>query len=398
MHSISVENVSKDFRMYDRPQDRLLELLLRKPRHKNFHVLQDISFSVLEGSSLGIIGDNGAGKSTLMKLLVGTLQPSAGNIFIKGQVAALLELGAGFHPEFTGRRNIYLNAALLGVPDANIAEIEKQIIEFSELGDFIDRPVKTYSSGMYVRLAFSIATMVNPDVLVIDEALSVGDIAFQKKCVERMNEFRRQKKTMIFCSHSMYHVQELCDTAIWLEKGKIREIGESHHVVALYEDHCNSKNVELHEAADINTVDDRNVKDCRVLYTTVKDLDGREIEEVEPLSDIILESKIEVRKEGLVCNFGFAIMRTLDEIQSAYLTTDRDDVPKGPFKKGEVLTVRIRVNAISMRVGEFYVIGGVAEESGLLWYETKLSKLIKIRPTKGVGSLIMRVEWDIQRP
>jgi len=398
MHSISVENVSKDFRMYDRPQDRLLELLLRKPRHKNFHVLQDISFSVLEGSSLGIIGDNGAGKSTLMKLLVGTLQPSVGNIFIKGQVAALLELGAGFHPEFTGRRNIYLNAALLGVPDANIADIEKQIIEFSELGDFIDRPVKTYSSGMYVRLAFSIATMVNPDVLVIDEALSVGDIAFQKKCVERMNEFRRQKKTMIFCSHSMYHVQELCDTAIWLEKGKIREIGESHHVVALYEDHCNSKNVELHEAADINTVDDRNVKDCRVLYTTVKDLDGREIEEVEPLSDIILESKIEVRKEGLVCNFGFAIMRTLDEIQSAYLTTDRNDVPKGPFKKGEVLTVRIRVNAISMRVGEFYVIGGVAEESGLLWYETKLSKLIKIRPTKGVGSLIMRAEWDIQRP
>lgn len=398
MHSISVENVSKDFRMYDRPQDRLLELLLRKPRHKNFHVLQDISFSVLEGRSLGIIGDNGAGKSTLMKLLVGTLQPSSGNIAIKGQVAALLELGAGFHPEFTGRRNIYLNAALLGVPDANIAEIEKQIIEFSELGDFIDRPVKTYSSGMYVRLAFSIATMVNPDVLVIDEALSVGDIAFQKKCVERMNEFRKQKKTMIFCSHSMYHVQELCDTAIWLEKGRIREIGESHHVVAMYEDHCNSKNVELHEAADINTVDDRNVKDCRVLYTTVKDLDGREIEEVEPLSDIILESKIEIRKEGLVCNFGFAIMRTLDEIQSAYLTTDREDVPKGPFKKGEVLTVRIRINAISMRVGEFYVIGGVAEESGLLWYETKLSKLIKIRPTKGVGSLIMRADWDIQRP
>ena len=222
MYSIRVENLHKDFRIYERPQDRLLELLLRKPRHKNFHVLQDISFSVLEGRSLGIIGDNGAGKSTLMKLLVGTLQPSHGNVTIKGQVAALLELGAGFHPEFTGRRNIYLNAALLGVPDDNIPEMEQKIIEFSELGDFIDRPVKTYSSGMYVRLAFSIATMVNPDVLVIDEALSVGDIAFQKKCTERMNEFRKQNKTMIFCSHSMYHVQELCDTVIWLEKGRIR--------------------------------------------------------------------------------------------------------------------------------------------------------------------------------
>ncbi len=397
MHSISVENVHKDFRIYERPQDRLLELLLRKPRHKNFHVLQDISFSVLEGRSLGIIGDNGAGKSTLMKLLVGTLQPSAGRVTIKGQVAALLELGAGFHPEFTGRRNIYLNAALLGVPDDNIADIEKQIIEFSELGDFIDRPVKTYSSGMYVRLAFSIATMVNPDVLVIDEALSVGDIAFQKKCVERMNEFRRQNKTMIFCSHSMYHVQELCDTAIWLEKGRIREIGESHHVVARYEDYCNSKSVESHEAPNINTVDDRNIKDCRVLYTMVKNLDGEEIEEVEPLSDIILESKIEIRKDNLVCNFGFAIMRTLDEIMSAYLTTDRNDVPKGPFKKGEIVTACIRVNAVSMRVGEFYVIGGVAEESGLLWYETKLSKLIRVKPNKGVGSVVMRVEWDIQQ-
>ena len=398
MYSISVENLHKDFRIYERPQDRLLELLLRKPRHKNFHVLQDISFSVLEGRSLGIIGDNGAGKSTLMKLLVGTLQPSSGNVSIKGQVAALLELGAGFHPEFTGRRNIYLNAALLGVPDDNIPEMEQKIIEFSELGDFIDRPVKTYSSGMYVRLAFSIATMVNPDVLVIDEALSVGDIAFQKKCTERMNEFRKQNKTMIFCSHSMYHVQELCDTVIWLEKGRIREIGESHKVVGHYEDYCNSKAVDPHEVPDINIVEDRKMKDCRVLYTTVKNLDGEEIEEVEPLSDIILESKIEILQDNLICNFGFAFMRTLDEIMSAYLTTDLTDVPKGPFRKGEILTARIRVQAIPMRVGEFYIIGGVADASGLLWYETKLSKLIKVKSGKGVGSVVMRINWDIERP
>lgn len=398
MHSIAVENVFKDFRIYDRPQDRLLELLFRKPRHKNFHVLQDISFSVLEGRSLGIIGDNGAGKSTLMKLLVGTLQPTTGSISTKGKVAALLELGAGFHPEFTGRRNIYLNAALLGVPDDNIAELEQKIIEFSELGDFIDRPVKTYSSGMYVRLAFSIATMVDPDVLVIDEALSVGDIAFQKKCVERMNEFRKQNKTMIFCSHSMYHVQELCDTAIWLEKGRIREIGESHQVVGHYEDYCNSKSTDPHEVPDINVVEDRKIKDCKVFYTVVKNLDGEEIEEVEPLSDIILEAKIEILQDNLMCNFGFAIMRTLDEIMSAYLTTDLTDIPKGPFKKGDIITARIRVNAVSMRVGEFWVIGGVADSSGLLWYETKLSKLIKVKSTKGVGSVVMRVNWDIECP
>ena len=397
MHSISVENIHKDFRIYARPQDRLLELLQRRPRHKVFHVLQDISFSVLEGRSLGIIGDNGAGKSTLLKLLVGTLQPTSGSLYIKGQVAALLELGAGFHPEFTGRRNIYLNAALLGVPDDNIAAMERGIIEFSELGDFIDRPVKTYSSGMYVRLAFSIATMVRPDVLVIDEALSVGDIAFQKKCVERMNEFRKQNKTMIFCSHSMYHVQELCDTAIWLEKGRIREIGESRQVVANYEHFCNSKQPHHSEPLDINAVEDRKHKDVRVISTVVKNLDGQEIEEVETLSDIILETKIEILEDNVICNFGFAIMRTLDEIMSAYLTTDLTDVPKGPFAKGELLTVRTRMNAVPMRVGEFYVLGGVADPSGLLWYELKLSKLIKIKPNKGVGSVVMRVKWDIQR-
>jgi ABC-type polysaccharide/polyol phosphate transport system ATPase subunit len=397
MHSISVENIHKDFRIYARPQDRLLELLQRRPRHKVFHVLQDISFSVLEGRSLGIIGDNGAGKSTLLKLLVGTLQPTSGSLYIKGQVAALLELGAGFHPEFTGRRNIYLNAALLGVPDDNIAAMERGIIEFSELGDFIDRPVKTYSSGMYVRLAFSIATMVRPDVLVIDEALSVGDIAFQKKCVERMNEFRKQNKTMIFCSHSMYHVQELCDTAIWLEKGRIREIGESRQVVANYEHFCNSKQPHHSEPLDINAVEDRKHKDVRVISTVVKNLDGQEIEEVETLSDIILETKIEILEDNVICNFGFAIMRTLDEIMSAYLTTDLTDVPKGPFAKGELLTVRTRMNAVPMRVGEFYVLGGVADPSGLLWYELKLSKLIKIKPNKGVGSVVMRVNWDIQR-
>ena len=250
---------------------------------------------------------------------------------------------------------------------------------------------------MYVRLAFSIATMVRPDVLVIDEALSVGDIAFQKKCVERMNEFRKQNKTMIFCSHSMYHVQELCDTAIWLEKGRIREIGESRQVVANYEHFCNSKQPHHSEPLDINAVEDRKHKDVRVISTVVKNLDGQEIEEVETLSDIILETKIEILEDNVICNFGFAIMRTLDEIMSAYLTTDLTDVPKGPFAKGELLTVRTRMNAVPMRVGEFYVLGGVADPSGLLWYELKLSKLIKIKPNKGVGSVVMRVKWDIQR-
>lgn len=400
MHSISVENVHKDFRIYDRPQDRLVELLLRTPRHRMFHVLQDISFNVPEGKSLGIVGDNGAGKSTLMKLLVGTLEPSGGTIDIRGQVAALLELGAGFHPEFSGRRNIHLNASLLGVPDDDIDAMENDIIEFSELRDFIDRPVKTYSSGMYVRLAFSIATMVRPDVLVIDEALSVGDIAFQKKCVQRMNEFRAQNKTMVFCSHSMYHVQELCDTAIWLENGKIREIGKSAEVVAHYEDYSNSRRVYTKGEEQANSHQQEKpeaVKDCRILQTLVRNVDGELIDTIDPLQDFVMELQAEILNDNVICYFGFALMKDLEEVMSSYLAIDRPDVEHGPFKKGERITVQVQVQAMALRVGKFHVLSGVADESGLLWYDTRLSKEININPGKGWGTLVMRSSWSMQR-
>lgn len=398
MNSIEVHNLFKDFRIYEKPQDRLLELLLRKPKHRQFHVLQDISFAVPEGQSLGVIGDNGAGKSTLLKLLVGTLQPTLGDINIKGQVAALLELGAGFHPEFTGRKNIYLNASLLGVPDDDIEKLEADIIEFSELQDFIDQPVKTYSSGMYVRLAFSIATMVRPDVLVIDEALSVGDIAFQKKCVQRMNEFRANNKTMVFCSHSMYHVQELCDRAIWLEKGQIREIGSSEEVVAHYEDYCNGIRSYTREAAEVAQAEtSATSKDCRILSTVVRSLDGEEITEIEPLQDIILETTVEVLQDNTRCYFGFALMQNLQEVMSSYLAIDRPEVESGPFRAGEVVTVQVHLEAVATRVGAFHVLGGLADESGLLWYDTRLSKEIRVKPNKGVGPLRMRSSWTVTR-
>tara|TARA_R110002072_G_scaffold269868_3_gene429504 strand:+ start:48463 stop:49677 length:1215 start_codon:yes stop_codon:yes gene_type:complete len=399
MHSISVENLFKDYRIYNRPQDRLLELFTRKPRHRNFHVLQDISFNVLEGKSLGIIGDNGAGKSTLMKLLVGTVEPTAGSIDIRGQVAALLELGAGFHPEFSGRRNIHLNASLLGVPDHDIDAMENDIIEFSELRDFIDQPVKTYSSGMYVRLAFSIATMVRPDVLVIDEALSVGDIAFQKKCVQRMKQFREQNKTMVFCSHSMYHVQELCDTAIWLEKGRIREIGKSEEIVAHYEDYCNSRRVyaapEPGSTSEQPAPESAN-KDCRIIHTVVRDTAGNPVEIAEPLQDLILEIKVEVLNDNVRCYFGFAFMKDLEEVISSYLAINRPEVENGPFRKGEILTVQVHLHALAIRVGRFHVLGGVSDESGLLWYETKPSPEITVKANKGVGPFIMKTDWSVR--
>tara|TARA_B110000240_G_scaffold34654_1_gene37696 strand:- start:1339 stop:2556 length:1218 start_codon:yes stop_codon:yes gene_type:complete len=404
MPRVSVQNLNKDFKIYERPQDRLFELILRKQRHQLYHVLSDISFAVPDGKSLGIIGDNGAGKSTLLKLLVGTLQPTSGEIAIEGQVAALLELGAGFHPEFTGRKNIYLNAALLGVPDDNIAEMERDIIAFSELDYFIDRPVKTYSSGMYVRLAFSIATMVRPDILIIDEALSVGDMAFQKKCVQRMNEFREQRKTMVFCSHSMFHVQELCDIAIWLDKGKIQEIGDSDKVVGHYEDFCNNKKTYSSIREDIpgelrasQPAQKEEVQDCRINSIAVKSLDGNDITTIKPLSDVLLEMEVEVLVENMEGHFGFAFMKSAEEPIASFLTTNDDEIEIGSFAKGDVFKVSLVIENVAMRVGEFYALGGLADKSGLLWYETKFSKLLAMEPSKGVGPMIMKCAWQLDK-
>ena len=404
MARVSVQNLNKDFKIYERPQDRLFELILRKQRHQLYHVLSDISFAVPDGKSLGIIGDNGAGKSTLLKILVGTLQPTSGEIAIEGQVAALLELGAGFHPEFTGRKNIYLNAALLGVPDDNIAEMERDIIAFSELDYFIDRPVKTYSSGMYVRLAFSIATMVRPDILVIDEALSVGDMAFQKKCVQRMNEFREQRKTMVFCSHSMFHVQELCDIAIWLDKGKIQEIGDSDKVVGHYEDFCNNKKTYSSIREDIpgelsafESAQKKEVQDCRINSIAVKSLDGNDITTIKPLSDVLLEMEVEVLVENMEGHFGFAFMKSAEEPIASFLTTNDDEIEIGSFAKGDVFKVSLVIEKVAMRVGEFYALGGLADKSGLLWYETKFSKLLAMEPSKGVGPMIMKCAWQLDK-
>ena len=238
---IELEEVSKYFKIYEKPSHILKELLFRKKKHKIIWALRGISFKVQEGDVVGIIGDNGSGKSTLLKIISGVMPPSSGRIVKKGKIAALLELGTGFHPEFTGRENIYFNGTLLGISQEELRKKEKEIIDFSELGDSIDYPIKTYSSGMVVRLAFSIATMTDPDILIIDEALSVGDHYFQKKSFEKIMEFKKRGKTILFCSHSMYHVSHLCNTAIWLHMGEIKRKGSVEDVIIAYENHCRSK-------------------------------------------------------------------------------------------------------------------------------------------------------------
>jgi lipopolysaccharide transport system ATP-binding protein len=234
--SVIVEHLTKEFRFYSRPWDRLVEwaTLGRMRRGVPFKALDDVGFVVRPGGSLGIVGANGAGKSTLLKIVCGTMFPTSGRVAVRGRIASLLELGAGFHPDFTGRQNITLNARFLGLHEDEIREQMGAIIEFSELGDFIDRPLRSYSSGMWVRLAFAVAANVEPDVLVIDEALSVGDAYFQQKCVRRIRQFRESGTTILFVSHDPTAVRTLCDEALLLHEGRIRDHGRPEEVLETY--------------------------------------------------------------------------------------------------------------------------------------------------------------------
>jgi lipopolysaccharide transport system ATP-binding protein len=222
--AIAVRDLSKTYRIYGNPYGRLLERLPwnRVPRHRAIHALADLDFEVPQGTCVGLIGGNGAGKSTLLKILSGTTFPTTGSYTIRGRVSSLLELGAGFHQDFTGRENIYMNAAMMGYSRRETHARFQQILDFSELHEFIDAPIRTYSSGMVCRLGFSVAVASDPDVLIIDEILAVGDMHFQRKCVDRIWDYKRRGKTMFFCSHSLYDVRQICDSAIWLRGGRMQ--------------------------------------------------------------------------------------------------------------------------------------------------------------------------------
>jgi len=232
--AISVSQISKTYKLYPGPRALFTELLFSKPSHHPLRALQNVDFQVAEGEAFGVVGNNGAGKSTLLKIITGTAFPTSGKAEVNGTVSALLELGAGFHPEFTGRENIYFNGAVMGLSRDLVEDREEAIVAFSELGSFIDEPVKTYSSGMYLRLGFSVATGFDSSILIIDEALAVGDQRFQKKCTDLIADFRNAGKTILFCSHNLHQVKALCDRAIWLQEGEVKSLGDAGQVVDEY--------------------------------------------------------------------------------------------------------------------------------------------------------------------
>lgn len=240
MSVIEFEDVSKSFSRHAGGQALLRQHLLRFFRRESrdrFYALRNISFRVEKGESLAVIGANGAGKSTLLGLVAGLAKPDQGRVTVNGRIAALLELGSGFHPDLTGRENVYLNASLLGMSRKTTDELFEPIVEFSGIGEFIDEPLRTYSTGMMMRLAFSVAINVDPEILLIDEILAVGDAAFQAKCYERIRGFRREGKTLLCVSHAVAMIHELCDRAIWLDHGELIMSGSVAEVVDAYTGH-----------------------------------------------------------------------------------------------------------------------------------------------------------------
>ncbi len=236
MAIIEAKQVSKCFRIYKRPSDHLRELMTfgRRRYHEPFWAVRDVDISLDRGCCLGIIGENGSGKSTLLRVIAGVVRPTNGSIVVNGRVSALLELGAGFNPEFSGRENVLLNASILGFTDSETRNRLPSIEKFAEIGEFIDRPVKTYSSGMFVRLAFAVAIHMDPDVLIVDEALSVGDIFFQQRCIRRIQHLKNQGVTIVFVSHDLEAVRSLADRAIWMDHGRAHLEGKTDEVVSKY--------------------------------------------------------------------------------------------------------------------------------------------------------------------
>ncbi len=363
---IAAEKLGKAFRMYARPLDRAREWLLRRRLHEEFWAVRDLDLTVAAGEAVGVIGDNGAGKSTLLALLTGTAMPSTGRLDVRGRVAAILELGAGFHPEFTGRHNAHMYAALFALPDADA--LLEQVIAFSELGHFIDQPVRTYSSGMYLRLAFALAVSIDPEVLVIDEALAVGDQHFQTKCVDRIAAFRGRGRTIVFCSHNMYQVKKLCDRALWLRGGRTAALGPVDEVVDAYLEYARARDdSEAERAAELGS----GTAVLRVERVVLEDADGRAVDTFTTGQPLTVRVWVErAARADVVPGVGVALVRN-DGLVCYCVSTEMDDVLMDRLADGR-FTIGLHVASLPLLGGGYYVnVATTDNRGGLIAYDTR---------------------------
>lgn len=362
--ALRIEKVSKQYRIYDRPGDRLLESLSRGHvrRHREFWALRDISFDIERGTTVGIIGQNGCGKSTLLQIVSGTLSPTHGDVWHEGRIAALLELGAGFDPEFTGVENVYMNASLMGFSRQETNDLFPSIERFAEIGQFIRQPVKTYSSGMYVRLAFAIAASVEPDILVIDEALAVGDAVFQHRCLRRIKELHDRGCTILFVSHDTAAVRALCDRAVLLNHGQLIADGSPADVLNDYQrivmEREEAFDADREEPSDDSTESRAGAEAVRVpvqynyrhgdgsaaiVITDLFDHTHRRVEIVETGSKLSVEVAVRFQREINEPVIGFLI-RNRHGIHAYGTNTKEQELDLGVVRRDQTLTIRFGFN------------------------------------------------------
>ena len=382
LHVLSFEEVSKSYAVYDSPGDRLKELLTfqRVCAHRDFWALDGVSFDVKRGETFCIIGENGAGKSTLLQIVAGILQATSGRATVNGRVSALLELGSGFNPEFTGRDNVYLSGSILGFSQNEMEARYPSIAAFAEIGEFINHPVKTYSSGMAVRLAFSVAIHVDPDILLVDEALAVGDIYFRQRCMRKVHELRAAGTTILFVSHAMGDVKALGDRTLWLEKGKVRALGPTDEVVSQYLAAMSEKDsayldlkrdkakprdaIEQHPpevVTSIPNVDHRHGDGtAEVLGIAVHDTEGRALHLLEPESRIVVRISVRAKDHIARPNVGY-MMRNHLGVDFAGTNTTRDGFELPPMRPGDIYTVDFYVDLPLLYASHFSFSPAIAD-------------------------------------
>ena len=394
-YAIELKHITKTYAMYAKPTDRLKEALdfRRRSYHDTFYALNDVNIHVKKGEMIGFIGENGSGKSTLLKIITGVLTPTSGEMQINGNIAALLELGSGFNPEYSGYDNIYLNGMVLGFTKEQVDEMVDDIISFADIGDHLYQPVKTYSSGMFVRLAFAVAINVDPEILIVDEALAVGDLEFQLKCMEKFTEFRNAGKTILFVSHDVNAVRRFCDRVYWLKNGVVENEGETMEVTEEYENFLKRKSlktvdreksvVEEHSAPEIVTVDSATLLD----------------ENLEPVDIVEQNSTVYVKVEYTVKDespknpvLGVAI-RTVQNYYVCGLNTLLDKTAI-PWKKGKNVFY-IKYPNMSLLSGEYYFDVAFFEENATVpfVYKTKYVTMFITGKYVGEGIVVLDHEW-----
>ena len=392
---IEINHLTKKYDMYKKPSDRLKEALspTRKTYHEVFYALNDVNVKVEKGEMFGFIGENGSGKSTILKIITGVLTPSEGEVKIEGNIVALLELGSGFNPEYSGYENIFLNGMVLGYSREEMAEKVDDIINFADIGDHLYQPVKTYSSGMFVRLAFAVAINVDPDILIVDEALAVGDLEFQLKCMEKFTELRNAGKTILFVSHDVNAVRRFCDRVYWLKNGVVEAEGETMEITETYENFLKKKSLktvdrENSSSEDFSAYDIVEVKSAELLDGNLQPL-----EIVEQDSKVVIKVVYNVKDDSIKKPVLGVAIRTVDNNYVCGLNTLLDE-ESIPWKKGENVFY-LEYEKMALLGGEYYFDVALFEENATvpLVYKTRYLTMFISGKYVGEGIVVLDHKW-----